>query len=73
MQPKQRVPAHSKILPTQIGRVDGLKNLWNSMSSNLDSKPKGSSILRVKPAALLSTDIIESQTIYNSKFLHHSQ
>ena len=25
-QAKQQVPAHSKILPTQIGRVDGLKN-----------------------------------------------
>jgi len=26
MQAKQQVPAHSKILPTQIGQVDGLKN-----------------------------------------------
>jgi len=25
MQAKQRVPAHFKILPAQIGRVDGLK------------------------------------------------
>jgi len=29
MQAKQQVPTHSKILPSQIGRVDGLKNtLW---------------------------------------------
>jgi len=26
MQAKQQVPAHSRILATQIGRVDGLKN-----------------------------------------------
>jgi len=31
MQAKEQVPAHSKILPAQIGRVDVLKKHWCSL------------------------------------------
>jgi len=29
MQAKEQVPAHSKILPAQIGQVDGLYKRWS--------------------------------------------
>ena len=33
MQAKQQVPAHSKILPAQIVRVDGLRKHWYKFSA----------------------------------------